>query len=136
MKTLASPDWLGFPKSEVFPLSLLGKIELAWSDWARGLREWSHVCSWPWFGLAETTAMQGQKGRGTFSSRPPSFDGSGKGDDGSALSGTRDVGFYHEPVMVREVLDALQPSPGKLIFDGTLGAVFYTHLTLPTSDLV
>lgn len=29
--------------------------------------------------------------------------------------------FYHLPVLLTETLDALQPAPGKLIFDGTLG---------------
>lgn len=29
--------------------------------------------------------------------------------------------FYHEPVMLREVVESLKPGPGKLFFDGTLG---------------
>lgn len=34
---------------------------------------------------------------------------------------TRNLPFYHAPVLLQEVLDLLQPAPGKLLFDGTLG---------------
>jgi len=36
----------------------------------------------------------------------------------------------HIPVMLREVLDALQPQPGQLIVDGTFGAGGYTRAIL------
>ena len=121
MKTFAATDWRGFPKSKALAPSLFDEIELVWAEWAHGLKQWSHVGSWPWFGLAAPGTAQAQKGRGSFDSRPPLFDGSGGGDEGPGLGFSRDVGFYHEPVMVREVLEALQPAPGKLIFDGTLG---------------
>lgn len=45
-------------------------------------------------------------------------DDSRPGDDGSSPSG----GGLHQPVMVREVLEALRPSPGHLVLDATLGA--------------
>lgn len=35
--------------------------------------------------------------------------------------GQRAMPFYHLPVLMQEVLEALQPQKGKLIFDGTLG---------------
>lgn len=123
MKTLVATEWLGFPKSEASPLSLFEEIERVWAEWSRGLRQWSHVGIWPWFGLGDaTTAGTLQPARGGhFSSRPPGLDNPGPGDGEGGLPAARDVGFYHEPVMVKEVLEALQPAPGKLIFDGTLG---------------
>lgn len=38
--------------------------------------------------------------------------------------------FYHEPVLAREVLEALQPKHGKQIYDGTLGGGGHTELLL------
>ena len=34
---------------------------------------------------------------------------------------SRNLPFYHAPVLLAEVIDLLQPAPGKLFFDGTLG---------------
>ncbi len=33
----------------------------------------------------------------------------------------RNLPFYHAPVLLNEVIELLQPTPGKLFFDGTLG---------------
>jgi 16S rRNA (cytosine1402-N4)-methyltransferase len=41
---------------------------------------------------------------------------------------TRD--FVHEPVLAREVVEALRPAPGKLILDGTLGGGGHSGLLL------
>ena len=38
--------------------------------------------------------------------------------------------FYHEPVLAREVLEALRPSVGKQIYDGTLGGGGHSELLL------
>ncbi len=38
--------------------------------------------------------------------------------------------FYHEPVLAKEVLDALQPAEGKQFYDGTLGGGGHTGLLL------
>ena len=40
--------------------------------------------------------------------------------DLASMSSAR-LPFAHEPVLLQEVLDALKPAPGKLVFDGTLG---------------
>ncbi|HEY5751628.1 MAG TPA: 16S rRNA (cytosine(1402)-N(4))-methyltransferase RsmH [Chthoniobacterales bacterium] len=37
---------------------------------------------------------------------------------------------YHTPVLAREIVEALQPAPGKLIVDGTLGGGGHTELFL------
>ncbi len=39
-------------------------------------------------------------------------------------------GFVHEPVLAREVVEALRPAPGKLFLDGTLGGGGHTGLLL------
>jgi 16S rRNA (cytosine1402-N4)-methyltransferase len=38
--------------------------------------------------------------------------------------------FVHEPVLAREVVEALRPAPGKLILDGTLGGGGHSGLLL------
>jgi 16S rRNA (cytosine1402-N4)-methyltransferase len=38
--------------------------------------------------------------------------------------------FVHEPVLAREVVEALRPAPGKLFLDGTLGGGGHTGLLL------
>ncbi len=38
--------------------------------------------------------------------------------------------FYHEPILAREILEAMQPVAGKQIFDGTLGGGGHAELLL------
>ncbi len=54
---------------------------------------------------------------------PGSSSGGATGPDGGSSPGfgQRNLPFYHLPVLLTETLEALQPAPGKLIFDGTLG---------------
>jgi 16S rRNA (cytosine1402-N4)-methyltransferase len=40
------------------------------------------------------------------------------------------AGFHHASVLAREVVDVLQPAPGKLLLDGTLGGGGHTELFL------
>jgi 16S rRNA (cytosine1402-N4)-methyltransferase len=82
------------------------------------------VGSWPWFGAADAMDDLVPASRGLGEAR---FSGGGSGGasppdgmGGSAL-GQRNLPFYHLPVLLAETLEALQPAPGKLIFDGTLG---------------
>lgn len=62
----------------------------------------------------------------------PTGDETGSGGDGGGpeTGGGREVPFYHLPVLLNEVLDLLQPAPGKLIFDGTLGGGGHTEALL------
>lgn len=124
MKTHAANDWFDFPKSGLAATSLFQEIERVWGDWERGLREWCQVGGWPWFGLTELGGSMAQSGKGKgglYEFRPPS-DGSGGGDaEDNGPDQEQDWSEYHESVMVREVVEYLQPAPGKLMFDGTLG---------------
>ena len=92
------------------------------------------VGGWPWFG-ADADAMDGcapsRLGLGEVR-----FSGSGSGGpllpdgaDGVGL-GQRNLPFYHLPVLLAEALEALQPAPGKLFFDGTLGGGGHTEALL------
>ncbi len=73
----------------------------------------------PWFGASEAMDDLMPWGRAMLTSRPAFGGGAGEPEGGAG--GARELPFYHLPVLMQEVLDALQPAPGKLIFDGTLG---------------
>jgi len=75
---------------------------------------------WPWFGASDAIEDIMPLGRGLLTNRQSDNDSSGtEPPEGSGSS--RNLPFYHLPVLMQEVLDMLQPAPGKLIFDGTLG---------------
>lgn len=50
----------------------------------------------------------------------------GESDPETEAGPETDWSSYHVPVLEREVVDALQPAPGKLILDGTLGGGGHT----------
>ena len=81
----------------------------------------SQVGGWAWFGATDATDDLMPWGRGTLVTRQ------GAGGEGDAPEPappeavTRNLPFYHAPVLLAEVVDLLQPAPGKLFFDGTLG---------------
>lgn len=82
-----------------------------------------HVGSWPWFGAADAMDDLMPWGRSVLASRPAEGGGGGPSPEGNdpGLDHDRHLPFYHLPVLLQEVIDLLQPAPGKLIFDGTLG---------------
>jgi 16S rRNA (cytosine1402-N4)-methyltransferase len=84
--------------------------------------EFLQVGSWPWFGAADAMDEDQPWGRTLLSSRPADGGGGSAGgeNDPSEHAG-RQLPFYHLPVLLQEVVDLLQPAPGKLVFDGTLG---------------
>jgi 16S rRNA (cytosine1402-N4)-methyltransferase len=92
--------------------------------WQRGLEWWMHTEAWPWLGAGTTATtcgvfMQGGQGRG--------------GDRNQFLEPGLPSGGaspYHVPVLPAEVLEFMQPGPGKLILDGTLGGGGHTELML------
>ena len=53
------------------------------------------------------------------------------GDQGlDCFDSVNRVEFYHQPVLAREVLEALCPAVGKQFYDGTLGGGGHTELLL------
>lgn len=95
------------------------------------LHELFQVGTWPWFGASDAMDDLMPWGRGSLTKRHPQ-QGGGKEPDMSEEPPTpqRDLPFYHLPVLMQEVLDFLQPAPGKLIFDGTLGGGGHTEALL------
>ena len=98
-------DWRGH--WELF-LKMLQNLEIQ-----RRLRGWNQIGLWPGYGhavsaLADRVWFNG--GRGTGSEPPASPDQGGSG-----------LPFYHESVLLNEVIDYLQPGPGKTFLDVTLG---------------
>jgi len=69
-------------------------------------------------------------GRGTLIQRPLGDETGAGGGAAPEPGGAREVPFYHLPVLLAEVLEILQPAPGKLIFDGTLGGGGHTEALL------
>lgn len=84
------------------------------------------VGGWPWFGTTEAMDEQMPWGRGKSTSRPGSNDPAEPPVD----PGSRALPFYHQPVLLQEMLDILQPAPDKLFFDGTLGGGGHTEALL------
>jgi len=94
--------------------------------WTMGLRRrldnvlFLHLDLWPWHlaaGSSRKLTMNSESGRGDHGSReknePPV-----------------DHRFEHTTVLLREAVEFLQPAPGKLIVDATLGGAGHTHALL------
>lgn len=98
---------------------------LRWARWfALGRQrsvtnEFFQMGGWPWFGSAAIDENLMPWGRSGLGHRP------GKGSPPMPPSDrpqdTPVSAFHHVPVLLHEVLEALQPKPGQLILDGTLG---------------
>jgi 16S rRNA (cytosine1402-N4)-methyltransferase len=86
---------------------------------------------WPWFGTSEDGMDDMMPwGRGTLTTRATEGEAGSSGGAAPEPGGARDLPFYHLPVLMAEVLEMLQPAPGKLIFDGTLGGGGHTEALL------
>lgn len=81
----------------------------------------SQVGSWPWFGAADAMDDLMPWGRGTLVTRPTTGGGGDMPESEPPEHSGRNLPFYHAPVLLSEVIELLQPAPGKLFFDGTLG---------------
>jgi len=101
-----------------------GKLGV-WNSIARRISritELLQVGSWPWFGASDAMEELLPWGGNFLASRPAEGGGGGNsGDNDPNGVKNRNSSFYHLPVLLPEVIDLLQPAPGKLIFDGTLG---------------
>jgi 16S rRNA (cytosine1402-N4)-methyltransferase len=103
-----------------------------------GMRQaWTRLCgffqvgTWPWFDATDAMDDLMPWGRGSLAQRQQPLGGGKKPDmPEDPSSHSRDLPFYHLPVLLQEVLDALRPAPGKLIFDGTLGGGGHTEALL------
>ncbi|MBN8422628.1 MAG: 16S rRNA (cytosine(1402)-N(4))-methyltransferase RsmH [Verrucomicrobia bacterium] len=60
-------------------------------------------------------------GRGTLVTRQGGGGGGEPPEPARSEAAARNLPFYHAPVLLAEVVALLEPAPGKLFFDGTLG---------------
>lgn len=86
-----------------------------------GLISLPQVGGWPWFGATDQMDDMMPWGRGMLVTRPGGGGGVDPSEPEPAVITSRAMSFYHAPVLLAEVIELLQPAPGKLIFDGTLG---------------
>lgn len=84
---------------------------------------------WPWFGSSDAMDDLMPWGRGSLTERPLKNESTGM-EPPEEPNHARNMPFYHLPVLMQEVLEMLQPEPGKLIFDGTLGGGGHTEAIL------
>lgn len=85
------------------------------------LIEFFQVSGWPWFGASSAADDLMPWGRGMLVSRPGGSGGRMPEEEPPSETTSRAESFYHTPVLLAEVIEQLQPAPGKLFFDGTLG---------------
>ena len=93
----------------------------SWLSEISTLIGFSQVGSWPWFGTADAMDDLMPWGRGTLVTRPGTGGGGDSFEPKPSEHFSRNMPFYHAPVLLAEVIELLQPAPGKLMFDGTLG---------------
>ena len=99
--------------------------------WLSRIVQTFQVGVWPWFGTSEDGMDDMMPwGRGTLTTRATEGEAGSSGGAAPEPGGARDLPFYHLPVLLAEVLEMLQPAPGKLIFDGTLGGGGHTEALL------
>ena len=95
----------------------------------------------PWLEIADESESAGRHGSGACGWVELNSDaemeellrqgarlGGGLGTDCFDTANRMD--FYHQPVLAREVLDALKPAVGKQIYDGTIGGGGHSELLL------
>lgn len=113
------------------PLALPSGMSTGMKQLLAQVRELFQVGTWPWFGATDAMDDLMPWGRGSLAQRQSQQGGGNKPDmPEEPSSSSRDLPFYHLPVLLQEVLDTLQPAPGKLIFDGTLGGGGHTEALL------
>lgn len=74
-----------------------------------------HLDTWPWAAAGTPTQTLATR---NMHNRPPQLPPDREDDDGEIHMANR---FEHSPVLLHEALSFLQPAPGKLFMDATLG---------------
>lgn len=114
----------------MFPeCALSGPFSTVYSGMSTGIffpkrwdfRQLFQVGTWPWFGASESLDESKLPAESMNPRHQPQSQGRIPESPESNESSPSPLPFYHLPVLLQEVLDALKPAPGKLIFDGTLG---------------
>lgn len=118
------------PFAKTLPLPSRG-IPAALVSFADGLADagrWlMHMDVWPWVGQGVgqvgscSVWMQGQRNTSGPTPTP---------DDGKSDASAMNPQSYHRPVLPEEVVEYLQPGPGKIMLDATLGGGGHSELLL------
>ena len=85
------------------------------------LIEFTQVGGRAWFGATDAMDDLMPWGRGTLVTRQGAGGGGESPEPATPEAAMRNLPFYHAPVLLAEVVALLEPGPGKLFFDGTLG---------------
>ena len=85
------------------------------------LIEFTQVGGRAWFGATDAMDDLMPWGRGTLVTRQGAGGGGESPEPVTPEAAMRNLPFYHAPVLLAEVVALLEPAPGKLFFDGTLG---------------
>jgi 16S rRNA (cytosine1402-N4)-methyltransferase len=83
-----------------------------------GMPSLAQMGTWPWFSGAESQESEGRGGN------PSSWQGGRSGGPDPLDASTpalESVPFYHEPILLEEIMSYLQVAPGKRFLDVTLG---------------
>lgn len=94
---------------------------------------WGQISLWPWFGFAGSTAEAGD-----HDTRPSMGEGRGSGFDPlqPGSGGTDSLPFYHEPIMVKEIMSFFQPGESSFCLDVTLGGGGHSEAMLQSGARV
>ncbi len=113
----------GYPLSRLFPRPVRRERSFV-REWFAGISrliEFTQVGGWSWFGATDAMDDLMPWGRGNLVTREGAGGGGNSPEPTPNEAAVRNLPFYHAPVLLAEVVAMLQPAPGKLFFDGTLG---------------
>ncbi|MDB6073637.1 MAG: Ribosomal small subunit methyltransferase [Verrucomicrobiaceae bacterium] len=89
-----------------------------------GLLGWSQMAFWPWLGTERGAPMNERLSIGSPRNGGPNPPEMSPSPDADGLP------FYHEPVLLRQVVEYLRPTLGSWFFDATLGGGGHTEALL------
>ncbi len=107
-----------------FSLRSIRRERSSVESWFAGISRligFSQVGAWSWFGATDAMDDLMPWGRGTLVTRQGAGGGGEAPEPAPPEAAVRNLPFYHAPVLLAEVVSLLEPAPGKLFFDGTLG---------------
>lgn len=123
------PTAIALPAFSALPQGSAGTVAQTMGDEIKrwlGRLGWSQMALWPWLGAAEN----GNPAHERLSIGSPRNGGDPTPPDMSPSPEDDGLPFYHEPVLLQQVIDYLRPSPDAWFFDATLGGGGHTEALL------
>lgn len=99
------------------------RVPQAFRPWA-----WGQISLWPWFGFAGAAEGEHSPAHAALSEGR----GSGFNPLETPPDATGPLPFYHEPVLLKEIMDFFQPGPDSFCLDATLGGGGHSEAMLQT----